>query len=84
MHKLTDSKKFWRMYGVPTLAADDSYYTPKGYWNGPVWIQWDYLIERGLLDYGYKNEAKEMVERVAANMIAQLKKDHNFWEFYNL
>lgn len=83
MQKLTDSKKFWRKYGVPTLAADDSYYNPKGYWNGPVWVQWNYLIERGMIDYGYKAEAKELVTRVATNMIEQLKKDHNFWEFYS-
>lgn len=79
---LTDPKKFWRRFGVPTLAADDPYYNPKGYWNGPVWIQWDYLIERGLLDYGFKTEAREMVNRIAANMIGQLKKDHNLWELY--
>ena len=83
MQKLTDPKKFWRKYGVPTLAADDSYYNPKGYWNGPVWVQWNYLIERGMIDYGYKAEAKELVNRVATNMIEQLKKDHNFWEFYS-
>jgi hypothetical protein len=83
VRKLKDPKKFWRTYGVPSLAADDPYYTAKGYWNGPVWVQWNYLIMRGLLDYGYKAEAKELVERVAANMIAQLKRDHNFWELYS-
>lgn len=80
---LTDTSKFWRKYGVPSLAADDSYYNPKGYWNGPVWVEWDYMIVDGLIQYGYKKEAKELVERVAANMIAQLKKDHNLWEFYS-
>jgi hypothetical protein len=81
--KLTDSKKFWRTYGVPSLSADDPYYNPIGYWNGPVWVQWNYLIERGLLGYGYKSQARELVSRVAINMAAQLKKDHNFWEFYS-
>jgi glycogen debranching enzyme len=83
VEKLTDPRKFWRPFGVPSLAADDSYYNPKGYWNGPVWVQWDYLIERGLLAYGYKKEARELVDRVAAGMVAQLKKDHDFWEFYS-
>ncbi|OGB61746.1 MAG: hypothetical protein A2Y94_12700 [Caldithrix sp. RBG_13_44_9] len=83
IQKLSDPKKFWRSYGVPSLAADDSYYNAKGYWNGPVWVEWDYLIMDGLLQYGYKDLAKELVQRVAANMIAQLKKDHQFWEFYS-
>ncbi|MEW6062241.1 MAG: trehalase family glycosidase, partial [Bacteroidota bacterium] len=83
VEKLTDPKKFWRKYGVPSLSADDPYYNPKGYWNGPVWVEWNYLIMRGLLDYGYPQEAKELVMRVAANMIAELKKNHNLWEFYS-
>ncbi len=45
--KLKDTSKFWREYGVPSLAADDRYYNPKGYWNGPMWVQWNYLIVRG-------------------------------------
>ncbi len=81
--KLVDPAKFWRQYGIPTLAADDPYYNPKGYWNGPVWVQWVYLIEHGLLQYGYKKEAREMVGRVATAMIAQLKADHNLWELYH-
>jgi len=83
VEKLTDPKKFWRPYGVPSLSADDPYYNPKGYWNGPLWVEWNYLIQRGLLDYGYTKVANELVNKVAANMIAQLKKDHNFWEFYS-
>ena len=81
--KLKDTSKFWRRYGVPSLAADDPYYSPKGYWNGPVWVQWNYLIVRGLLQYGYVREARELTMNVASAMVAQLKKDHNFWEFYS-
>ncbi len=80
---LTNPDKFWRQYGVPSLAADDSYYNPKGYWNGPVWVEWDYLVMDGLIQYGYEKEARELVMRVAKNMVEQLKKDHNLWEFYS-
>jgi len=81
--KLTDPEKFWRRYGIPSLAADDPYYNPKGYWNGPVWVEWNALIVHGLINYGYNDLAAEITDRVAKNMIAQLKKDHNFWEFYS-
>ena len=81
--KLTDPDKFWRNYGVPSLSASDSYYNPKGYWNGPVWVEWDFLIVHGLLKYGYKDLARELVDRVSANMVAQLQKDHQLWEFYS-
>lgn len=81
--KLTDPKSFWRPYGVPSLSASDPYYNAKGYWNGPVWVEWNYLIMQGLIDYGYKPEAKELVNRVAKGMVKVLKKDHNLWEFYS-
>lgn len=80
---LTDTASFWRRYGVPSLSARDPYYNPRGYWNGPVWIQWNYLIERGLLDYGYHREAAELVRKVKDNMIAVLGQDHELWEFYD-
>ena len=80
---LTDPEKFWRPKGIPSLSAADSFYNPKGYWNGPVWVQWNYLIMRGLLDYGYEKEARELVDRVAGVMIEQLKENHNLWEFYS-
>ena len=80
---LTDTSRFWRRYGVPSLAASDRYYDPKGYWNGPVWVQWNFLIVRGLLRYGYVKEAREVTNRVAAAMIQRLRKDHDFWEFYS-
>ncbi|MBA3971254.1 MAG: hypothetical protein H0X46_03780, partial [Bacteroidetes bacterium] len=74
---------FWRPFGVPSLSAKDSYYNPKGYWNGPVWVEWNYLIMRGLIDYGYLVEAKELVDRVAKGMTTILKQNHNLWEFYS-
>ncbi|MBF8293659.1 MAG: Trehalase [Bacteroidetes bacterium] len=83
VQKLLDPTKFWRRFGVPTLSASDSYYNPMGYWNGPVWVQWQYLIFRGLLDYGYRDEARQLAEKVLETVIHQLKADHCFWELYS-
>ncbi len=79
---LTDPARFWRAHGVPSLAADDPYYNPAGYWNGPVWVEWNYLVERGLLRYGRRDLARQLTERVADGMIAQLRQNHVFWEMY--
>jgi glycogen debranching enzyme len=80
---LQNPAKFGRPFGLPSLAADDPYYNPKGYWNGPVWIELNYLVFRGLLDYGYHELAREMAVRIFANIIHHLKTDHSFWEFYS-
>ena len=83
IQNLTNPERFWRRFGVPTLSAEDEYYNPIGYWNGPIWVQWQYLIFRGLIDYGYEDLALELAEKVLDNVIYHLKKDHVFWEFYS-
>lgn len=80
---LTNPAEFWRPYGIPSVSADDPYYDPRGYWNGPVWVQWNYLIQRGLLRYGYDEEARELADRVGAGMIEVLRDTHTLWEFYS-
>jgi hypothetical protein len=54
-----------------------------GYWNGPVWVQWQYLIFRGLLNYGYNDLAGQLAEKVIDQVIYQLKENHWFWELYS-
>jgi hypothetical protein len=80
---MTDTTAFWRPYGLPSLAANDPFYDSQGYWNGPVWIQWQYLIMNGLLDYGYDDVARRLTDRVLSNVIRQLETTHTFWEFYS-
>jgi len=80
---MTDTSEFWRPYGVPSLSASDSFYEPKGYWNGPVWVPWQYLLMRGLLDYGYRETARRLSNRVLGNVVHELKTTHTFWEFYS-
>jgi len=85
--KLKDTTKFWRRYGIPTLAADDPWYNPNvDYcckWNGPVWLLWDYMVYDGLKNYGYDSLAHELAGKMVDCVVTQLKKNHNFWESYS-
>ena len=84
---LTNPDKFWRKYGVPTLAADDEWYTPYvDYcckWNGPVWLLWDYMVFDGLVNYGYDKLALELADKMLLAVTTQLSKNHNYWESYS-
>ncbi|MFO8130403.1 MAG: trehalase family glycosidase [Bacteroidales bacterium] len=82
MH-LTDPSSFWRKFGIPSLSASHAYYNPIGYWNGPIWVQWQYLVFRGLLQYGYRKEAEALANKVIDNIIHHLETDHTFWELYS-
>ena len=84
---LTDPDKFWRKYGVPTLSAKDSWYSPYvDYcckWNGPVWLLWDYMVFEGLLNYGYFDLARELANKMLLAVTTQLSMNHNFWESFS-
>jgi hypothetical protein len=84
---LTDTTKFWRKYGVPTLSAQDPWYSPYvDYcckWNGPVWMLWDYMVYDGLRSYGYKEIASQLAEKMVRSVTIQLSKNHNYWESYS-
>jgi glycogen debranching enzyme len=84
---LTDSTRFWRRYGVPTLAANDAWFTPYvDYcckWNGPVWLLWDYMVYEGLRKYGYHEQAHQLANKLTDAVTVQLRKNHNFWESYS-
>ncbi|MCB2220842.1 MAG: hypothetical protein KQI35_10650 [Bacteroidetes bacterium] len=84
---LTDTTKFWRKFGVPTLAADDEWFSPYvDYcckWNGPVWLLWDYMVYDGLKKYGFNKEASELADKMILAVTTQLSKNHNYWESYS-
>ncbi len=86
-HHLLDPASFWRTFGVPTLSAKDPYYDPYitkcCQWNGGVWLLWDYMVFRGLLNYGYRREAEELVQRNLDAVLFQLRNNHRFWESFS-
>lgn len=84
---LTDTTRFWRKYGVPTLSGQDPWYSPYvDYcckWNGPVWLLWDYMVYDGLKNYGYNEVAKQLAAKMMLCVTTQLSKNHNFWESFS-
>jgi len=84
---LTDPDKFWRKYGVPTLSADDEWFSPYvDYcckWNGPVWLLWDYMVFDGLVNYGYNDLALQLADKMVLAVTTQLSKNHNYWESFS-
>jgi hypothetical protein len=85
--QVADPASFARRFGLPTLAADDPYYDPRitrcCQWNGAVWLLWDYLVERGLLDYHFRTEAEQLVQHAMDGVLFHLRADHRLWESYS-
>ena len=80
---LQDPNTFWRPFVFPTLAADQKGYDPMGgYWLGGVWAPTNYMIVKGLENYGYEDFAAEATEKYIAGMAEVFKETGTVWENY--
>lgn len=59
---LTNGKYFGARYPVPSVPLNSSWYKELGYWQGPTWINTNWLIADGLDRYGFKAEATHIRE----------------------
>ncbi|NYE05864.1 glycogen debranching enzyme [Bacillus niacini] len=80
---LEDPKTFNRVHRVPTLAADEKDYNPKGgYWQGSVWAPTNQMVVRGLEKYGYDELAKEIAINHLENVVQVFEDTGTIWENY--
>jgi len=77
---LLDPGTFWQAYGLP-LCADASEST-QGSSCDQTSIMWCSLIGKGLLNYGYRQEAAELVTRLMSGITAHLTKHKAFAHAY--
>jgi putative isomerase len=81
---LLNPKEFWSPNGVRTLSPDEPLYNPRsGYWRGPIWVISNYLLMHGLINYGYKREARELAEKTVRLLANDLRATGGMNECYN-
>lgn len=79
---ITDENGFWQLYGIRACAnlpmyADDSNTCQS------IHLPWNTFIGEGLVDYGFRSEAAELVTRIMRAVVFNLKRDKTFRRFYN-
>jgi len=80
---LQNPDEFWRRDVVPALAANENGYTPQGqYWNGAVWAPTNFMVIKGLEDYGFADLATTVTMRYLDNMSEVLDSTGTIWENY--
>ncbi len=50
-------------YPVPSVPANSAWFKPKTYWQGPTWLNTNWLIIDGLKRYGYKEQAAALTQK---------------------
>jgi hypothetical protein len=73
---------FWQQYGIRACAS----LPISGEDNFPcqsVYLPWNTLIGEGLVDYGFRAEAAELVTRLMNAIVLNLKRDKAFRRFYH-
>lgn len=60
---LTDKKQFNSAYPVASVPLSSDWFIARGYWQGPTWINTNWLIIDGLKRYGLDDAAKHVREQ---------------------
>jgi len=61
--QITDAKRFWPDYPIPTADMRHPMFDPEGYWRGTVWINTNWFMIEALARYGYNDLAQEVKEK---------------------
>ena len=62
--ELMASRKWFKTnWPVPSVPLNSSYFDPLRYWQGPAWINTNWLIIKGLENYGFVNEADQLRQK---------------------
>lgn len=85
---LLDEKAFWAPYGVRTLSKYEKMYAVKpsgnpSCWLGPVWGVSNYLVFRGLVKYGFEQEAEKLAEKTVSLLKKDLAESGELHEYYD-
>ncbi len=75
---LNDPKLFGTKWPVPSVPLNSDFFDPSRYWQGPSWINTNWLIIDGLKRYGFTAEAESLTKR-SLELVAK----SGFSEYFN-
>lgn len=76
--KLLDQQKYWTKYPVPSVPKDSPRFKETHYWQGPTWLNTNWLLIDGLRRYGYDKEAEDITKKSL-----ELTKKLGFREYFS-
>jgi putative isomerase len=82
-----NEKTFNAPYGVRTLSKMEKMYNVRAsgnpsLWTGPIWGVSNYMVFRGLVDYGFEAEARELAEKTIRLFARDFERFGALHEYY--
>lgn len=83
----SDPKTFNSPSGIRTLSKMEKMYSTRASanpsnWRGPIWGISNYMVFKGLVDYGYELEAKELASKTVCLFGKDFEKNGALHEYY--
>ena len=83
-----DEDTFTSDYGICTLGKNEKMFNLEATnnpsnWLGPIWLVANYCVFKGMLDYGYEEEARDMCEKTLKLLAGDIEKTGCMHEYYN-
>ncbi len=75
---LTNSHAFWLKYPVPSVPRNVRTFDQYRYWQGPTWVNTNWLIIDGLQRMGFTKEAEQLKSKTISMI-----DERGIWEYYN-
>lgn len=76
--KLENDHMFGPNYPVPSVPRSSEWFDPERYWQGPSWVNTNWLIIEGLERYGFKDHAAALRETTL-----EMVNKGGFYEYFN-
>jgi putative isomerase len=83
-----DPSTFCSPFGIASLAMDEKMFNVSATnnpsnWLGPIWIVTNYVVFRGLMNYGYREEAESLAAKTLALLGGDLERTGTIHEYYD-
>ena len=75
---LDNEHRYKSIFPVPSVPMDSPWFQPERYWQGPTWINTNWLIIQGLKNYGFQDYAKKL-QLSTIDLVA----NNGFHEYYD-
>lgn len=84
---LRDAGTFACDWGIRSLACDEKMYNLEATnnpsnWLGPVWLIVNYIVFRGLMNYGYRGDAERILDQTLHLLGRDLERTGTLHEYY--